>query len=152
MPLSRTRRPRRRHYPPHRAALQEAEDALATLVATKTNTRESTLPPCESNASVPRRRRSTSAVSRVLLAEGAPAVAALVRELELLHAQMVDKHLALRALARVDAVVLKADGLYTDAGQRRVAVFPISPPEYWNDRATRLGPISAAWASNHRSR
>jgi hypothetical protein len=100
--------------PAARAALQVAEDALAARVATgetlTADIAELTSGEHGRDGAIDR------AIQAVLLAESAPAVASLVASLESLHREMTDKHLALRALARVDAVVMKENGLYTDAG------------------------------------
>jgi hypothetical protein len=112
--------------PAARRALEEAEDALASVNATRA-TIESDVAALESSALF-RDNAVASAVSAVLLAEGAPAVAALVAELEALHARMIDRHLALRELTKVGGVTMKENGLYTDAGN--VSLRFSSLPEY----------------------
>jgi hypothetical protein len=126
--------------PAARAALQEAEDALATLIATKA-TLEADIAALEANASF-RDDAVTRSNSAVLLTEGAPTIAALVAELDGLHQQVIDRHCALTALASANGVVVKEDNLYTPLAiiSKRIDV----PPSFWN-LATPPGPISEAW-------
>jgi hypothetical protein len=128
--------------PAARAALQEAEDTLANFIATKA-TLEADIAALQANASF-RDDAVARSIAAVLLAEGAPAVAALVAELEALHARMADRHLALRELTKVGGVTMKENGLYTDAGN--VSLRFSSLPEYWNI-ARQSGPIAVAWAA-----
>jgi RNA 3'-terminal phosphate cyclase len=128
--------------PAARAALQHAEDALAS--AQYTHDAIGT----EIAELVDRMHWRDGAVDRAvaaaLLAEAAPAAAVLVAGLEELHRQMVDKHLALNALIRANGVATRENGCFTHVAS--VTMRFESVPSFWNI-AQQPGecPTLAAW-------
>jgi hypothetical protein len=126
--------------PAARRALEEVEDALANLIATKA-TLEADIAALQSSELF-RDDAVTSAVSAVLLTEGAPTIAALVTELDGLHHQMIDRHHAPRALESANGVIVKEANLYTPLAL--VSKRYDTPPAYWNI-AQQPGPLFEAW-------
>ena len=130
--------------PGARLAAQAAEDALAAAQSAR-DTIDAEI--AELAAAMHWRDEAVDrAHAAVLMTNAAPAAARLVAELEALHRRMVDLHLALNALIRVNGVATRENGCFTHVAS--IAMRFESVPSFWNI-AQQPGecPTRDAWQS-----